>query len=72
MIPDSNILNNKGTFLPFLFKYYLFSHSPDEIGLSLRMVPDFQSNVHIAAFAFDVGGIEGFGVTAFENMALAA
>ena len=37
-----------------------------------RAIPYLQSDVHIAALAFDVVGIEGFGVTALENMALAA
>ena len=30
MIANCNILNNKKKILPFLFKYYLYSHFPDE------------------------------------------
>ena len=39
MIPDSNILKIKEVFLPFLFKYYLFSHFPDEIKLLFHIIP---------------------------------
>lgn len=46
-------------------------NSGNPVFLPYRAIPYLQSDVHIAAFAFDVGGIEGFGVTAFENMTLA-
>ena len=39
--------------------------------LPYSSIPYLQGNVHIAPFAFDVAGIEGFGVTAFQDMALA-
>jgi hypothetical protein len=39
--------------------------------LPYSSIPYIEGNVHIAAFAFDVAGIEGFRVTALEDMALA-
>ena len=41
------------------------------VSLSQGAIPYLQSNVHIVPLALDVVGIEGFGVTALENMALA-
>ena len=41
------------------------------VTLPYSAIPYLQSDVHITALAFDVGSIEGFGVTALENMALA-
>ena len=47
-------------------------NSGNPIFLPYRSVPYLQGNVHIAPFAFDVGGIEGFGIPASQYMALAA
>ena len=41
------------------------------VSLSQGAVPNLQSNIHITPLAFDVVGIERFGVTALEDMALA-
>ena len=55
----------------YFFPFYLFSHSPDEIGLSQRTVPDFQSDIHVPPLAFDVVGIERFRIPSFQDTAFA-
>ena len=40
--------------------------------LPYRTIPNLQSNVHITPLAFDVVGIEHFGIPTFEDVALAA
>ena len=42
------------------------------VSLSQGAVPNLQCDIHITPFALDVVGIEGFGVTALEDMAFAA
>ena len=62
----SHIVFEKYKYLPVVY------NSGNPVFLPYRPIPYLQGNVHIAAFAFDVAGIEGFGVTALEDMALAA
>ena len=40
--------------------------------LPYRAIPNLQSNFHITSFAFDVVGIERFGIAPFEDTAFAA
>ena len=39
--------------------------------LPYRTVPNLQSNIHITPFAFDVFGIQRFGIPTFQDAALA-
>ena len=50
----------------------LLNNSCNPAFLPYRPIPYLEGNIHIGAFAFDVGGIKGFGVTALEDMVLAA
>ena len=40
--------------------------------LSQGTIPNLQCNIHITSFAFDVVGIERFGIAPFEDTTLAA
>jgi hypothetical protein len=55
---------------PVILEIIIYT-SPPPWNLPHRAVPYLQGDVHIATLAPDVVGIEGFGVTALENMALA-